>query len=361
MSLHFVGRHEIRPGLDRLAVSPVRARFPRRPRIIFEGVAQASDSAPGRESDSLLPNAVQRDAVVATLDAIPMAAVAHTLDYRLIAVNGDCAALLKVSSDQVAGRSVKDFIPVSDRQTALETARTVALLSSTSIRPASALRRLIDGAGQELTCWMHVGLATIGGYQCFLICLDLVNPVLSDAHRWRHRAEYDELTGLARRGTLLAQLAQWITARRLVMLAFLDIDNFKAINDTHGHAAGDQVLTTIARRLEQHAPKGCIVSRLAGDEFVLAHTVTARPDAADFADLLAAAEIGLRSIGPLCVSEPVAWGDNLLVLSISMGVTTSRAGEDPGRLLSRADKKMYAQKAAARRGGKVVTVATDDG
>ena len=301
------------------------------------------------ETDPYVPTIAERDAVTATLQAIPMAAVAHTMDYKLIAVNDDCASLLKVSNDDVEGRPVRHFIPVPDRHSALEAARAVAATSSTSTRPASALRRLIDGEGQELTCWMHIGMAVIGGYQCFIACLDLVNPVLSDAHRWRHRAEHDELTGLARRGTLLAQLAQWISADRVVILAFLDIDNFKSINDTHGHAAGDQVLTAIAHRLQQHAPKGCTVSRLSGDEFVLAHIV---PTAADVEDPqeLRAAEERLRTIGPLCVAEPVAWDDNLLILSISLGVTVSRVGEEPAELLARADKQMYLQKAGARSG-----------
>ncbi len=317
---------------------------------MFDTVPPTSESAPALSAtDPHLPTAAQHEAVVATLRAIPMAAVAHTVDYRLIAVNDDCATLLKVSNDDLAGRPVSQFVPVADRHLAMETARAAAATSSASVRPANGLRRLIDGEGQVLTCWMHVGLASIGGYQCFVVCVDLVNPVLSDAHRWRHRAEHDELTGLARRGTLLAQLAQWTAAGRVVLLAFLDIDDFKTINDTHGHAAGDHVLTTVARRLEQYAPRGCLVSRLSGDEFVLAHIVPTRSGTDDFDEREAAAEERLRAVGPRCVAEPIAWDDHLLVLSLSIGVTVSRPHEDPSKLLSRADKQMYEQKDRARR------------
>lgn len=357
--------------------------------------------APGAP-DPDLPTPAQLEAITATLRAIPMAAVAHTLSYRLLSANDDCTTLLELSAD-ICGRPVSDFIPAADLGTALDTARSIlsASLDDTALdeillgdtvlhetvlgdtvlddtvlddtvaggieapddsasearipeaagRPTSSLRRLISGNGRELTCWLHVGIATISGYRCFVACIDLVNPVLSQAHRWRHRAEHDELTGLRRRGTLLDQVAQWIDSHRTVMLAFLDIDNFKSINDTHGHAAGDHVLVTLARRLEQHAPPGCMAGRLSGDEFVLSHAVGGLDDhdagptnAHREADRLRLLAVGLR-----CVAEPIAWGEHLLMISISVGVTISEPGEDPATLLSRADDAMYAQKAGSVR------------
>ena len=287
------------------------------------------------------PTAAQLAAIRATLTAIPMAAVAHTLSYRLIDANADCAELLHLDPNEIQGRSVRDFISESDIQSAIDAARSLVAGTATDgaapARPSSSLRRLIAGHGQELTCWMHVGLATIAGFRCFVACIDLVNPVLSHAHRWRHRAEHDELTGLRRRGTMLDQVGRWIDGGNAVMLAFLDIDDFKSINDTHGHAAGDRVLTSLARRLEEHAPPGCAVGRLSGDEFVMAlpigrsHTVEAATGL-------------LTEVGARCVDTPIAWNDHLLVISISLGVTVSRPGEDPSALLARADDAMYAQK-----------------
>ena len=278
-----------------------------------------------------------------------MAAVAHTMDYRLIAANHDCAALLHLSPDAIAGRPVRDFIPAADLAGAQETARAVAGAAADSsdpsgkVRPVSSLRRLIAGDGQEMTCWMHVGTAAFGDFQCFIACIDLVNPVLSDAHRWRHRAEHDELTGLLRRGTLLGRVSEWMASGRGVAMAFLDVDNFKSINDTHGHAAGDHVLTTLARRLELHAPAGSVVGRLAGDEFVLAHAVST-PSGTDRGWI-----DGLAAAGARCVAEPIAWGDHLLMVSVSSGVRVSERGEDASALLSRADNAMYAVKSATAR------------
>jgi diguanylate cyclase (GGDEF)-like protein len=292
------------------------------------------------------PDAAQLVAVQAVLQAVPMAAVAHTLDYRLIATNQDCATLLRLTPDEVVGRPVRDFIPMTDQARALGLARTVAASTGTKVRPSSSLRRLLTGDGQELTCWLHVGMAVIAGYECFIACIDLVNPVLSEAHRWRYRAEHDELTGLRRRGSLLGQVAQWIDGGNTVAIAFLDVDDFKSINDTYGHAAGDHVLSTLGRRLEQYAPPGCLVGRLSGDEFVLADLVNTVYDSAADGD---PAEAGLRSVARRSAAEPIAWGEHLLPISLSVGIAVNRPGEDTAALLAKADDEMYREKSATAR------------
>lgn len=292
------------------------------------------------------PDPVQLTTVEAVLQAIPMAAVAHTLDYRLIAVNEDAAALLQVPPGEIAGQPVRDFIPPTDRAKALGLAQTVASASGSGARPSSSLRRLRTADGQELTCWLHVGIAVIAGYECFIACIDLVNPVLSEAHRWRYRAEHDELTGLRRRGSLLSQVAQWIDGGRTVVFAFLDVDNFKSINDTHGHAAGDHVLSTLGRRLEQYAPPGCLVGRLSGDEFVLADLLSGPTDNPAEEDPAAA---GLRTVAHRCAAEPIAWGHHLLSITLSVGIAVNSHGEDTATLLAKADDEMYRQKSTAAR------------
>lgn len=283
-----------------------------------------------------------------------MAAVALTLNYEVIDANDDCVALMRLTPEHVRGRPVHDFLPTADHLTALQTAREVAAAPMTPARPVSALRRVISGDGQDLTCWTHVGIADLGGYRCFVVCIDLVNPMLSHAHRWRHRAEHDELTGLQRRGAMLDQVSQWLEAGRIIVLAFLDIDDFKSINDTHGHAAGDHVLTTLARRLRHHAPDGCVVGRLSGDEFVLMQLVGTASDVygrhADRLDEHRTARADLLlAVGNRCVAEPIAWGEHLLTISLSVGHTVSEPDEDPCTLLARADDEMYVQKGRSLR------------
>ena len=290
------------------------------------------------------PDIAQLAALATVLQAIPMAAVAHTLDYQLIATNQDCATLLRLPPGEIAGRPAGDFIPLVEQSTFPGPVRTVG--SPTGGRRSSSLRRLLTGDGQELTCWLHVGIAVIAGYECFIACIDLVNPVLSEAHRWRYRAEHDELTGLRRRGSLLSQVTQWIDGGRTVVIAFLDVDDFKFINDTHGHAAGDHVLSTLGRRLEQYAPPGCLVGRLSGDEFVLADLLSGPTDHPAEEDRAAA---GLRSVARRCAAEPIAWGEHLLSITLSVGVAVNRRGEDTAALLAKADDEMYREKSTAAR------------
>jgi diguanylate cyclase (GGDEF)-like protein len=101
---------------------------------------------------------------------------------------------------------------------------------------------------------------------------------LRDAHDRRHsRADYtslshDELTGLLRRGTGMARLDQEITRMRrtggTLTVAFVDVDHLKTVNDTHSHAAGDQLLRDVAKALRDCMRSYDVVLRLGGDEFV---------------------------------------------------------------------------------------------
>ena len=119
---------------------------------------------------------------------------------------------------------------------------------------------------------------------------------------------------------------------------FVDIDRFKEINDTHGHGAGDVVLTTLARRFEHIVRKVDTVARIGGDEItILLSGVGSREDAARVARKV------IES-----AREPMVAGGELLSVTVSVGIATPRPGDDADALLSRADHAMYAVK---RRGG----------
>jgi diguanylate cyclase (GGDEF)-like protein len=281
-------------------------------------------------------------AVQAAVQIIPLAAVAHTAAAEVVAVNDQCAALLQVPAEQMRGRRMRDFIPVGDLvPVGADTVEHRPGVEPQDAAPTSSLSRLMLADGSAVTCWMHIGVATIAGHQLFIACMDLVNPVLTDADRWRQRADYDELTGLLRRGPLLEKLKEWLAGGDQVVFGFLDVDSLKLINDTHGHAAGDHVLSVMARRLEQYVPPGCLVSRLSGDEFVLARPI--RGGGGSTATLSA-----LTAAAARCEADPVAWDEHLLSVSVSTGVVVSRPGEKSGPLMARADAAMYAEKTQRR-------------
>jgi diguanylate cyclase (GGDEF)-like protein len=158
-----------------------------------------------------------------------------------------------------------------------------------------------------------------------------------------HRqARSDPLTGLANRVLLQERLQELLTAQTPMAVVFCDLDRFKHINDTHGHAIGDEVLRVTGRRLAQHLADADVVARIGGDEFVV---VISGADQADSALLL-------QRIDRAVAGEPVYAGGLCLQVTTSLGLV--REPEQPERriaprrrveeVLSRADREMYAHK-----------------
>ena len=144
------------------------------------------------------------------------------------------------------------------------------------------------------------------------------------------RAMHDDMTGLANRALLRDRL-QALLARAgrggtRAVVFYLDIDRFKEVNDTWGHAAGDAVLTETARRLSSVVRAGDTVARYGGDEFVVAGEASGAADAA----LLA------RRIG-VALRPDVDVGGRTIPLSVSVGFALSRPLDEPDDLVARAD------------------------
>jgi diguanylate cyclase (GGDEF)-like protein len=159
-----------------------------------------------------------------------------------------------------------------------------------------------------------------------------------------HQADHDSLTGLANRAQamrlILGALSRSQRSGELVGLLFLDLDGFKAINDTLGHAAGDQVLTAVARRLEVGVRGGDTVARLGGDEFVvLLEPLDQMSSAVEAADRLVVA-----------VSAPITLTSGREVsVGTSIGVALSQDGTtEPDKLLHEADVAVYRAKTKGR-------------
>ncbi|WP_461308195.1 diguanylate cyclase domain-containing protein [Albidovulum sp.] len=175
--------------------------------------------------------------------------------------------------------------------------------------------------------------------------LKALNGRLRAAHQAaEERAQTDALTGLANRrafGEALERaLEQHRRRGRSFALLHLDLDYFKTVNDTLGHAAGDLVLGRVGEILRQAARKGDTVARIGGDEFVLILN-----DMADEADVQ---QVARRLIEEL--ERPVDYAGRPCRISGSVGATLSRFYDDPDadRMLSDADAALYASKRAGR-------------
>jgi diguanylate cyclase (GGDEF)-like protein/PAS domain S-box-containing protein len=150
------------------------------------------------------------------------------------------------------------------------------------------------------------------------------------------RAERDSLTDAYNRSYLMARLAQDIklASERPFTLFFVDLDGFKLINDTVGHAAGDALLKAIAQRLNEGLRDNELVVRFGGDEFVvLAYTV----------ESAAIHSMAQRIVAAACA--PVQFEAHVLQVSASVGAALAPAhATTPNALLRRADEAMYAAK-----------------
>ena len=158
----------------------------------------------------------------------------------------------------------------------------------------------------------------------------------------------DELTGLVnRRGFNLHLKRELAAARRQGqgggVLVMIDLDGFKAINDTHGHLAGDAYLRQVARLLQSHVREHDVVARLGGDEFALLLTNTDPVAGAARAAELAA----------LANREQASWNGTALPIRFSVGVQPYGPADQEDEVIRRADMKMYRNK--GRRARKEIT------
>ncbi|GLQ16396.1 hypothetical protein GCM10007879_06450 [Maritalea porphyrae] len=172
--------------------------------------------------------------------------------------------------------------------------------------------------------------------------------VVEDSEKAKQLANQDPLTGLANRRALLEKIESWVAKDHEEpgvgrLLFFLDLDNFKPINDSLGHVAGDFILRETAHRLAQITNSSDMIARLGGDEFaILIERGLIDEDVSDIAY-----RICTRIID--AITTPIEYGGRSLQLGVSIGVTDfERANKSADQLLHAADVAMYNAK---NRGG----------
>ncbi len=214
----------------------------------------------------------------------------------------------------------------------------LALTGAYALTPASALVRpeVWFGLGQ-------LALSSLG----VVLGARMVNTLRATLHRTREdnaaltrRAFVDPLTGLHNRAFLDEDLLERVAGGEPFAVLFLDLDGFKAINDTLGHATGDETLRLVAQRLWALSPPRGGVARVSGDEFVMVVPGD---------DLREVAGVAQRVVEAMVATFSVAGQD--LRLSVSVGVARCpQDATDARDLLLRADRAMYAVKRSGKNG-----------
>lgn len=208
-------------------------------------------------------------------------------------------------------------------------------------------------AGGEFPVEITIGVTESGENKEFFAFLRDISQRKATEKELHHRAQHDALTSLPNRTLFADRLSQSIArakrSGRLVAVMYLDIDHFKRINDSFGHAVGDELLQAFAHRLNASVREPDTVARLGGDEFtVLAEGLQTSDDASVLAE-----KIVQR------VAEPIETRTTVLHISTSIGVALySRDGDqDSNQLLVRADQALYQAK---RDGRNTFRIANDE-
>ncbi|MGD9702970.1 MAG: diguanylate cyclase [Acidimicrobiia bacterium] len=152
------------------------------------------------------------------------------------------------------------------------------------------------------------------------------------------RASLDALTGLVNRSELEQVLGEHLArADRDVAVLFLDLDRFKTVNDSRGHAFGDRVLAHLASRLATAVRRGDLVGRIGGDEFVVLASGASQRDAEELAERLEHEVVSVTSFEGVPID-----------IGVSIGTAIGSPGDDAQRVIAAADALMYEAKAARR-------------
>ncbi|MEO6137390.1 MAG: diguanylate cyclase [Luteimonas sp.] len=209
----------------------------------------------------------------------------------------------------------------------------------------STARALQLSSGAALAPWLEYGMPLVLAFTAVVLMLgmaDRMRAFRSERDLAQHDAERDSLTGVLNRAGIERRL-EWALAAthddyQPLAVLFLDIDHFKRINDTHGHAVGDGCLGALVRIVANELQYGDQIGRLGGEEFLLVLPGVDRRRARDIAEhIRKSVELRCRQIAGL----PLA-------MTVSIGVAESRRDDVVSDLIARADKAMYAAKRAGR-------------
>jgi len=236
--------------------------------VAVSGVAEVAELERSLEQmrQALTTTTISRDYLDDVLNGIRDAVLVMTTDGNVRTANAASAELFGMPEQELIGVAFRDLI-APEHLAAFNLERLKTEPGETVIRT----RR-----GQTIPVSVHIsflGNGPAGGSRGTIVVLRDITERKRAERRIRYLARFDTLTKMPNRMQFQHQLHQAITRNtrqgRGLLLLYIDIDNFKEINDTFGHDTGDRVLETISERLTRALPRESVAGRLAGDEFAV--------------------------------------------------------------------------------------------
>jgi len=279
--------------------------------------------------------------VQTVLDALPTPVFFKDRAGVYQGCNRAYSALMALTVDDFVGKSVFDLWP-ADLASTYQQADEAVMLAGGEQRYEAQIQ-LPDGQRRDVLFY-KTALKDANGEVAGLVGTVLDITERKAMERQLHElAHTDVLTGLLNRRAILAHLESLHADRRHgqqpLALLMCDVDHFKAINDVHGHEAGDAVLVQVAQLIQQNLREEDRVGRIGGEEFLVVLASTCEVDAGRVAERLRSAVGDAR----------FSWQGQSLAVTLSIGLVHDLPTEGNGHeLVRRADNRLY----AAKRGGR---------
>ena len=282
------------------------------------------------------------------MESAPTGMAVIGLNREFVEVNPALCALLGRSEQWLLSHGMGDVLDqVDDDLDRRLRAQILAGLSASLTRD----HQMIRSDGQRVLVEQSIGLLRDqnGQASAYVSQFADVTEAREARDQLRFLATHDSLTELFNRRELVTRIAGILgqTPRTGVNVGvlFIDLDNLKAVNDSNGHAVGDEVIVTVAQRIRGQIRTNDVLARFGGDEFVLVlPAIHSAEDAQRVASSLHAA-----------VEVPIVTGQRQIAVTLSIGVAIVRPGEDPDVAMRQADAALY----RAKREGRARTVVYD--
>jgi diguanylate cyclase (GGDEF)-like protein len=256
-------------------------------------------------------------------------------DFTLVLMNSAGAKAAGRTQSELAGKTLTDIVGV-------ETSQGLRSLFERALREGSGVKEVVPGITAEgVHGYFENDVVPFGDSLVFATYRD-VSDVENERSRLVWLTEHDFLTGMPNRAKLHDSLANCVSTSKskgsLFGFVFIDIDNFKHVNDSFGHDVGDILLVNFVKRIRHSLPEPALVARIAGDEFAI--LLENLRDEAQLNELMS--EV-FNAMG-----RPFVHEDLEIPVNCSAGCVLSDGSEHPDEIMRISDKAMYEAKNAGR-------------